>query len=328
MRLSRFPTARFVLRRAFHGVIVLVCIAVLDFSLLHLAPGDMVEILAGEAGGADAGYVARLRAEMGLDQPFPVQLGVYLAHLARFDLGWSGRYQASVTSLIVDRLPATLTLMVLAIVFAVVLGALLGMLAARRVNSLADGVISVLSLLSYATPLFWLGLMLIVLFAVTLGWLPTGGMSGDAALSGRPWLVDLIRHAVMPTVTLGLFFMAIYTRLMRASILEVKEMDFVRMARAKGLRPSRIAFRHVFRNAMLPLVTLLGAQVGSMVGGAVVVEMVFSWPGLGRLAFDAVLARDLNLLMGIVLMSSILVVTINILVDLTYAKLDPRIEVR
>ncbi|RZI77564.1 MAG: ABC transporter permease [Variovorax sp.] len=329
MRLSAPPLLRFLGRRLLHGFVVLVCIAILDFLLLHMAPGDAAEILAGEAGGGDATYVAQLRAQFGLDQPLYKQLGHYLLRLAQLDLGWSARNNMSVAQLLMSRLPATLLLMVAAITLAVVAGAALGTLAARRVNSPTDNVIAVFSLLSYATPLFWLGLMLIVLFSVTLRWLPTGGMeSVGTGLTGWARVTDVAAHAVLPTITLGLFYMAVYTRLVRASVLEVKEMDYVRMARAKGLSPARVTLRHVFRNAMLPMVTMLGVQVGSLLGGAVVVEMVFSWPGLGRLAFDAVLARDLNLLLGIVLASAVLVILINIAVDLLYARLDPRIEVR
>lgn len=329
MRLSAPPLLRFLGRRLLHGFVVLVCIAILDFLLLHMAPGDAAEILAGEAGGGDATYVAQLRAQFGLDQPLYKQLGHYLLRLAQLDLGWSARNNMSVAQLLMSRLPATLLLMVAAITLAVVAGAALGTLAARRVNSPTDNVIAVFALLSYATPLFWLGLMLIVLFSVTLRWLPTGGMeSVGTGLTGWARVTDVAAHAVLPTITLGLFYMAVYTRLVRASVLEVKEMDYVRMARAKGLSPARVTLRHVFRNAMLPMVTMLGVQVGSLLGGAVVVEMVFSWPGLGRLAFDAVLARDLNLLLGIVLASAVLVILINIAVDLLYARLDPRIEVR
>ncbi|RZL95164.1 MAG: ABC transporter permease [Variovorax sp.] len=329
MRWSAPPLLRFLGRRLLHGFVVLVCIAILDFLLLHMAPGDAAEILAGEAGGGDATYVAQLRAQFGLDQPLYKQLGHYLLRLAQLDLGWSARNNMSVAQLLLSRLPATLLLMVAAITLAVVAGAALGTLAARRVNSPTDNAIAVFSLLSYATPLFWLGLMLIVLFSVTLRWLPTGGMeSVGAGLTGWARVTDIAAHAVLPTITLGLFYMAVYTRLVRASVLEVKEMDYVRMARAKGLSPARVTLRHVFRNAMLPMVTMLGVQVGSLLGGAVVVEMVFSWPGLGRLAFDAVLARDLNLLLGIVLASAVLVILINIAVDLLYARLDPRIEVR
>jgi peptide/nickel transport system permease protein len=328
--LKRSLLLRFLRRRLLHAVIVLLCIAVLDFLLLQLAPGTAADVLAGESGGAgDAAYMAQLRERFGLDKPVPVQLGYYMLRLVQGDLGFSARNGVSVVHLIMTRLPATLGLMGASLLLAVVAGAVLGVLAARRPNSPTDNAIAVLSMLSYATPLFWLGLMLIALFAVTLRWLPTGGLeSVGMGLTGWAQVVDLARHAVLPVVTLGLFFMAVFTRLVRTSVLEVKEMDYVRMARAKGLSPTRVTWRHVFRNAMLPLVSMLSVQVGAMLGGAVVVEMVFGWPGLGRLAFDAVLSRDLNLLLGIVMVSAVLVVVVNIAVDLLYARLDPRIEVR
>lgn len=325
---GRGALATFLGRRLLHGAVVIACIAVINFVLLHLAPGDAADVLAGEAGGAgDAGYVEQLRARFGLDRPLPVQLGYYLLNLARLDLGYSFRNGATVLDLILGRLPATLLLMVAAIALAVTVGALLGLLAARRPGSVGDHLVSFVALLSYATPLFWLGLMGIVLFAVKLRWLPTGGlMDVGATMSPGDRVVDVALHTIMPAVTLGLFYMAVYTRLVRASVIEVAEMDFVRTARAKGLAAWRVATRHVFRNALLPMVTMLGVQVGSIFGGAVVVELVFGWPGLGRLAFDAILARDLNLLLGILLISSVLVVLVNIAVDLAYAWLDPRIQ--
>jgi peptide/nickel transport system permease protein len=321
---------RFLRRRIVHGIVVLLCIAVLDFLLLQLAPGTAADVLAGESGGSgDAAYMAQLNQRFGLDKPVAVQLGYYMLRLVQGDLGYSARNGMSVAQLILGRLPATLGLMSASLALAVVLGTALGLLAARRPNSATDNAIAVFSMMSYATPLFWLGLMLIALFAVTLRWLPTGGVeSVGLGLTGWARVVDLARHGVLPAVTLGLFFMAVFTRLVRTSVLEVKEMDYVRMARAKGLSGARVTWRHVFRNAMLPLVTMLSVQVGAMLGGAVVVEMVFGWPGLGRLAFDAVLARDLNLLLGIVMVSAVLVVVVNIVVDLLYARLDPRIEVR
>ncbi|MDB5818890.1 MAG: transporter permease, partial [Rhizobacter sp.] len=313
-----------------HAVVVLLCIAVLDFLLLQLAPGNAADVLAGESGGGgDAAYMVQLRERFGLDKPVPVQLGYYMLRLVQGDLGYSARSGTTVAHLIMARLPATLGLMSASLVLAVIVGAALGVLAARRPNSPTDNAIAIISMMSYATPLFWLGLMLIALYAVTLRWLPTGGLeSVGMGYTGWAMVVDLAKHAVLPVVTLGLFFMAVFTRLVRTSVLEVKEMDYVRMARAKGLSAARVTWRHVFRNAMLPLVTMLSVQVGAMLGGAVVVEMVFGWPGLGRLAFDAVLSRDLNLLLGIVMVSAVLVVVINIAVDLLYARLDPRIEVR
>jgi peptide/nickel transport system permease protein len=198
--------------------------------------------------------------------------------------------------------------------------------AARRVNKWPDTLISTLGLVFYATPSFWFGLMAIVLFSVYLQWLPAGGFTDIAeSYTGIAAVLDIARHLVLPTLTLGLIFLAIYLRIMRASMLEVLSLDFVRTARAKGLGETRIIARHVLRNAMLPMVTLIGLQAGTMLGGSVVVESVFALPGLGRLAYESVVQRDLNTLLGIVFVSALLVITINFLVDILYARLDPRI---
>ena len=207
-------------------------------------------------------------------------------------------------------------------------GVVLGVTAARKPGSAKDTIISVASLLAYSTPLFWAGLMLIVLFSVKLGWLPSGGIrTVGAGLSGFGVVADVAKHLILPALTLALFYMATYTRLMRASMLEIYGMDFVRTAKAKGLSSNQVAYRHVLGNSILPLVSLFGVQIGSVLGGTVVVEVVFGWPGLGTLALDALTQRDINLLMGILFLSSILVVTVNLAVDLLYAWLDPRIEV-
>ncbi len=318
---------RFLLRRLLQAVPIVLGIAIFNFLLLHLAPGDAADVLAGEAGGASPEYVAQLKAKFGLDQPLPIQLGRYLAQVATFDLGFSFRHNMPVASLIADRLPATLLLMLVAVAVAFALGIVLGITAARHVRRPVDALVSVLALLAYATPIFWIGLMMILVFSVQREWLPSSGMQTIGAdLTGWASLVDVGRHLVLPAVTLSLFYLALYTRLMRASMLEVYGQDFVTTARAKGLDERRVAYRHVFRNALLPMVTMLGLQVGSMLGGSVLVETVFGWPGLGRLAFEAVFQRDHNLLLGILLMSSLLVVAVNLAVDLVYARLDPRIE--
>jgi len=321
--------AAFVLRRAGQGLVILLGIVLVNFALLHLAPGDAVDVLAGESGAASPEYLTGLRKQYGLDQPVPVQAARYLWNVASGDLGFSFRNNAPVIQLILDRLPATLLLMGVSIVLAISAGVALGVTAARHVNRPLDGVISVIALFAYATPIFWAGLMMIVLFTVKLDWLPGNGMESIGAGHegfARAW--DIARHTVMPALALSLFYMAIYTRLMRSSMLEVYGEDYVRTARAKGLAERRIAYTHVFRNALLPTVTMAGVQVGSLLGGSVLVESVFGWPGLGRLAYDAVISRDHNLLLGLLLLSSALVIVVNVLVDALYAVLDPRIEAR
>jgi peptide/nickel transport system permease protein len=317
---------RFMARRLAQALFIVVCTAIINFTIVHLAPGDAVDVLAGEAGAADPGYVAGLRASFGLDKPLYEQLGRYIWNLAHLQMGHSFRYNMPVFSLIVQRLGPTLLLMVASLGVAFVGGIVLGVTASRNMRSVTDNLISVLALLAYATPLFWLGLMLIVVFTLKLNLLPGGGMYTIGATAGPlSHALDVARHLVLPAITLSLFYMATYARLMRASMLEVSRVDYVRTAHAKGLSDGIVLYKHVLPNAILPMVTMLGVQAGSLLGGAVVVEVVFGWPGLGRLAFEAVFQRDSNLLLGILLLSSCLVVAVNIVVDLLYTWLDPRI---
>ena len=320
-------TPAYLCRRLLQAALLVVAIAGINFAMLHLAPGDAVDVLAGESGAADEQYVAELREAFGLDQPVHIQLARYLANVAQLNFGFAFHYNVPVLELIFERLPATLLLMISSLLIALVGGIVLGVTAARRVGTPWDGMITIMSLIGYATPLFWLGLMLVLVFSVKLQLLPSGGMSTiGAAMSPLESALDVGRHLVLPAFTLSLFYMATYTRLMRAQMLEVFGMDFVRTARAKGISPDRVAYRHVLRNAILPLISLFGVQVGAVLGGAVVVEVVFGWPGLGRLAFDAIAQRDVNLLMGILFFSSLLVIVVNVLIDLLYVVLDPRIE--
>jgi peptide/nickel transport system permease protein len=321
------PRLRYVLGRFALAIPTVLFIVVVNFVLLHLAPGDAAEVLAGEAGSATPEMVARLRQKFGLDQPYHVQLARYLTNTLTFDLGYSQRHGMPVAELVGKRLPATLVLMGTTIAIAIGIGVLLGVLAARGLNTWRDRLISVLALLSYATPLFWAGLMLIVLFSIKLDLLPTSGMETVAAFyEGPQRILDIARHLVLPALTLSLFYLALYTRLMRAAMLEQSDMDYVVTARAKGLDERRIVLRHILPNALLPVITMAGVQVGALLGGSVVVETVFAWPGLGQLAFDSLFSRDLNLLLGIFFICACLVVAANLLVDLLYTWLDPRIE--
>jgi peptide/nickel transport system permease protein len=296
------------------------------FLLLQLAPGDTVDALVAQIGGGDPKMIEELRQYYGLDVSVAVQLGRYVWRLLQLDLGFSAIYGKPVSEVILERLPATLLLMGSALSFAFAAGMALGVLAARRVNRWPDTLISTLGLVFYATPSFWFGLMGIVVFAVKLGWLPAGGFEEiGAGYTGLRRIADIAWHLLLPTLTLALIFLATYLRIMRASMLEVMNLDFVRTARAKGLSPSRVITGHVLRNALLPMVTLVGLQAGTMLGGSVVVESVFALPGLGRLAYEAVVQRDLNTLLGIVFVSALLVILINFIVDLLYARLDPRI---
>lgn len=316
------------LRRALlHTLPTMFGILLINFLLLQLAPGDAADVMAGESGSATRESLAALRSQFGLDQPLGMQLWHYLSNLAHLDLGDSPRYGTTVQALISQRLGTTLTLMLLALCFSLLLGIALGMLMAHWHGRWPDRVLSVCAQFFYSVPGFWIGLMLIVVFSVKLGWLPTGGAGTIGAdLHGWAAILDTLRYMALPASALALIYIAIYARLTRASMLEAGAQDYVRTATAKGLSPWVITFKHVLRNALLPITTMAGLHLGGMLGGAVVIETVFSLPGLGRLAYDAVMARDYNVLLGILLVSSLLVIITNVLVDLLQTWLDPRIR--
>ena len=313
-------------RRLAASIPTLFLILIGVFLMLQFAPGDTVDAMMAQMGGGDAATARELRHFYGLDLSVPVQLANYLWRLVRLDLGFSSIYGKTVAEVLLERLPPTILLMTASLSFAFFFGLIFGVIAARGVNKWPDTVISIAGLIFYATPSFWFGLMAIVTFSIYLQWLPAGGFEDIGVVQAGIWrTLDIIRHLVLPTLTLGLIFLAIYLRIMRASMLEVLNLDYVRTARAKGLDETRVVTRHVLRNALLPMVTLIGLQAGTMLGGSVVVESVFSLPGLGRLAYESVVQRDLNTLLGIVFVSALLVITVNFAVDLIYARLDPRI---
>ncbi|HRJ69557.1 MAG TPA: ABC transporter permease [Beijerinckiaceae bacterium] len=316
-------------RNLLAAVPTVLAIVILNFFLLRLAPGDAADVLAGESGAATAETMAMLRQRFGLDLPVLAQLQTYLGNLAQGSLGFSPRYNMPVMTLILQRLPGTLMLMGMALAVAIALGLAVGTVMALNAGRWPDRLLSVISLLFYSIPGFWIGLMLIVAFSVKLGWLPSGGAETIGAnLSGLDYVLDRLRHMLLPAVSLALFYVAVYARLTRAAVLEVAAQDYVRTARAKGLSAFAVGTRHVLRNALVPVTTLAGMHIGGILGGAVVAETVFSWPGLGRLAFESVLRRDYNVLLGVLLLSSILVIVANLIVDLIQAWLDPRIELR
>jgi len=307
------------------ALLVLVAIGLLNFFLIRLAPGDPATVLAGESGASDTRFVEEIRGRYGLDQPLWWQAATYLRNLATFDLGMSYRMQRDVADIITERVPATLLLTSTALTLAIIVGTLLGIRAARRAGTWQDTLIGAVAVLCYATPVFWAGLLLVLLFSVSLGLLPPFGMSGFIRKSGIAAALDVLHHLVLPVVTLALFYFAVYVRLSRASTLEVLGRDFVRSARAKGLSETRVLYGHVLRNSIVPVVTMAGLQIGQLLGGAVIVESVFAWPGIGRLAFDALIQRDYNLILGIFFVSSIMVVLANLLTDMVVRAIDPRV---
>ena len=313
-------------RRAISSIPVLLIVVIGTFFLLESASGDAVDAYLVSMGGGDADMAAQLRQSYGLDQSPLGRLGLYLSSLLRFDLGWSVAFNRPIVDLIRERLPNTLYLMGSATALSFVFGTLLGIVAGARPGSLRDRVLSIGSLALYAVPSFWLGLVLSVTFAVQLRWFPTSGI--ETIASGKEGIeraLDIARHLVLPVSALAMIYLALFLRLMRAGMAEVWRLDFVRAARAKGLSRRRIVLRHVARNALLPVITMLGLQAAAMLGGSVVIESVFAIPGFGRLAQEAVGLRDAPLLMGIIVVSALLVILVNVVVDLVYVLLDPRV---
>lgn len=317
----------FALRRLVQAVPVILLIMVGSFLLIHLAPGDIADALVGDMGGADPKFIENLRIEYGLDQPVYVQLWLYLVKLAQFDFGWSYVYEQPVLQVLLDRLVPTLLLMGSSLFAAFIFGIALGALAARKAYSATDTVISTLGLVFYALPSFFLAILMIIVFSLKLGWLPSGGYKDIIAFhTGWRNALDIAIHLILPATSLALIYLAFYMRLMRTSMLEVMDLDYIRTAKAKGASGARLMFHHIMRNALLPVITLLGLQFSTILGGSVVIEQMFSIPGLGQLAYTSVIKRDMNSLMGIILLCSILVVIVNFITDLIYARLDARIE--
>lgn len=316
---------RLLRRRLVGSVFVLLIVVIGSFLMLQAAPGDAVDAYVVSMGG-DAGLVETLRQRWGLDRSVWTQLANYLWALAHFDLGWSVTFSRPILDIILERLPNTLLLMGSATALSFFLGSALGMVAGARPGSLTDRLLSAGSLALYAVPGFWLALVLIIVFAVDLRWFPIAGIESIASgKTGLDRAIDISWHLMLPVSALGFIYLTLYLRMMRAGMAEVWRQDFILAARARGLPRRRIVLAHVARNALLPLITMLGLQSAQMLGGSVVIESVFSVPGLGRLAQEAVAGRDTPLLLGIILVSAVAVLLVNLAVDIVYALLDPRI---
>jgi len=314
-------------RRLVSAIMLLLAVLILNFTLLHIAPGDVADTIAGDMGGVTAETLARIRAEYGLDQPFPVQLGQYILRVAQFDLGYSYFYDRPVTEMIVERLPATLLLVISAQALALLVGIALGVFTARRPNSIVSHAVTLLALFGFAAPVFWTGSLLLIAFSLKIPLFPVAGLR-DVTLNGGivRQALSVAHHLVLPALTLSAVFIALYARLCRAAMREALASDYVRTARAKGLPPRSVARSHALRNALPPVVTLAGLQFSAVLSGAVLVEAVFSWPGLGQLALTAILARDTPTILGILFLSSLIVIAGNLLTDLVVHRLDPRMR--
>jgi len=294
--------------------------------MLHLAPGDVADTIAQSNGGADAEVMEQIRKDYGLDQPFLTQLGSYITKVASFDLGYSFFYNRPVTDLILERLPATLLLVISAQLLALVVGVVLGVISARNPNGMTSHFVTGLALFGYSAPVFWTGILLLIAFSLNFPIFPSSGMR-DVTIEGGFFaeVFDILRHLVLPVIALCSVYLALYSRLCRSSMLEVLGSDYVRTAKAKGLSDNQVVYKHALKNALSPVITLAGLQFSAVISGAVLVEAVFSWPGLGTLAFQSIIARDTPTILGILFFSAIVVVVGNLVTDLVLRLVDPRV---
>jgi peptide/nickel transport system permease protein len=316
----------FVIRRALSLGPLLLGVVTFGFLLIHLAPGDPLQVLVGDY-PAPEDYVRQVRARFGLDQPAWVQLGRYVREVVTGNLGYSFFYNESVSKVLLERLGATILLMASALALATVGGVLLGVAGGRRPNSATDHSLMLLSLVGYSLPVFWLGQLLLLGLALKLDWFPTQGMSSIASgVSPIGHALDVLHHLALPALTLATRYVALNVRLTRTGLVEVTAMEYLVTARAKGLSERTVIWKHALRNAVLPVITMTGLNVGHLVAGAVLTETVFAWPGLGRLVYDAILHRDYPVMLGALLLVSACVVAGNLLADVAYAAVDPRIR--
>ncbi len=302
---------QYVIKRLFSIIPVLIGISLLLFLMLRMLPGDPAQVLAGEM--ATQEEVEIIRHQLGLDRPIYTQYAFFLSRLSRFDLGRSARTQNPVTEEIWARLPNTMLLAIVAITLACLIGIPAGIISALRPYSLLDYTITVTALFGISMPVFWLGLMLVIVFAVWLNWLPAGGIG--------TW-----KHVILPSFTLASFVVAFIARMTRSTMLEVLSQDYTTTARSKGLKEKVVVVKHAFRNALIPIITVVGLQFGMLLGGAVLTETVFAWPGLGRLIVDSIRARDYPMIQGAILVFGLLYILVNLAVDIIYAYVDPRIR--
>jgi len=315
------------IQRVILGVILIIAVMVLNFFLLQAAPGDVVDAMLAEAGGGDPELAARLRKQYGLDQPLYIQLIKYLGQVCRGDLGYSFYYDQSVTALLIGHLPTTLMLTLSALVLAVIIGTLFGVYAALKPNGIFSNFVTVLSLFGYATPVFWLGMIILLVFALYLPLFPAFGIrSWPQPENTFDRILDMIHHLVLPTFTLAILYLASYSRISRASMLDVLGSDYIRTARTKGLSEFRVIFKHALKNAAMPVVTLAGLQLAQVFSGAVLVETVFSLPGVGPLLYESIVRRDFPVILGVLFGAATTTIIANIITDIIYSWMDPRIK--
>lgn len=305
---------KYLIRRLLLIVPILLGVSVIVFGIMHLTPGDPAVMMLGEV--APEAELEALRERLGLNEPFHVQYGLWLGRMLQLDLGRSIRSGRSVSREISSRFPATIELAVLATLLAVAVGVPLGVISANRPNSFVDHTATVVAFGGLAMPVFWQGLMMILIFSVALGWFPSSGRLGG-------WM-----YYILPTITLGTSAIAAITRMTRSTMMETISQDYIRTARSKGVVERKITYQHALRNALIPVVTVVGLQFGTLLSGAVITETIFSWPGIGRLAVDAIRAKDFPVVQGVVMVFAITYALVNLMVDVLYVYLDPRLKTR
>ena len=319
-------TLGLIVNRLVYAILLLLAVLVLNFTLMHLAPGDVADTISQSMGGADEELLIEIRKDYGLDQPYFQQLATYIGKVLRFDLGHSFFFNEPVSKLVMERVPATLLLVITAQILALLLGVVLGVYSARKPNGMMSHFVTFFALFGYSAPVFWTGILLLIAFSLQIPLFPVAGMR-DVTIEGNFWIhaLDVMKHMVLPVVTLASIFLALYSRLARATMIETLGTDFVRTARAKGLPERQVVYKHALRNSLSPVVTLAGLQFSAVVSGAVLVEAVFSWPGLGTLAFQSIIARDTPTILGILFFSALVVIIGNLLTDLALRFVDPRV---
>lgn len=320
------PSMRnYIIRRVLNVIPLIFVVIILNFCIIHSAPGDPADILAGE--NAPTYVVEQIRDRLKLDKPLHIQLMQYIWNILHLDFGYSYSTSTPVISLILSRVPATLLLVFSSTLIAVIMGIFTGVISSRKVYSFTDNVITIFSLVAFSMPNFWLGMILILVFGLYLRILPIAGMTTlRVTLTGLAHILDVIKHLISPALALGLSTLATYHRLTRASMLEELRKDYITTAWSKGLTEFQVLYRHALRNALLPLVTVLGMRIGFILSGSIIIETIFGWPGMGRLTFFAIGARDYPLLMGIFTIVSITVIIANFLTDICYYYVNPRIR--
>lgn len=319
---------QYTIRRVLLFIPVIIGVLLIVFLAVRLVPGDPATVLAGPQGtAADRQHITHA---LGLDRPLPVQFAIYVERAAQGDFGRSIFLQSPVSSLILNAFPNTLELAILAILWTVLIAVPAGLIAATRANTVIDYVVTVVTLMGVSMPIFWFGVLAILLFSLQLGWLPSFGRGADLyraiGAGNASQILDALRHALLPSVTLAITSIALVARLVRSSMLEALNLDYVRTARAKGLSERHVVMKHAFRNALLPVITVIGLQFGTLMGGAVITETIFAWPGLGRLVVNAISQRDYPLIQGSVVFMALAVSVVNLLVDLSYALINPKVR--